>query len=72
MTLSLLRSLSDEQRARVYRPIRPGVATPGSWTVRKVIRRIISHERAHTAEILQRRTWILLGVPERSAQADAV
>jgi hypothetical protein len=32
--------------------------------VRKLVRRIISHERAHTAEIEQRRTWLLAGVPE--------
>ncbi len=66
-TLALLRSLSDEQRARLYRPIRPGVAAPGHWTVRKAVRRMIAHERAHAAEIQQRRTWILLGVPDHSA-----
>jgi len=71
-TLALLRSLNDAQRERVYRPVRPGLVTPGSWTVRKMVRRIISHDRAHTAEILQRRTWILLGVPDRSVHADAV
>jgi hypothetical protein len=32
--------------------------------VRKLARRIITHERGHAAEIMQRRTWILLGVPE--------
>jgi hypothetical protein len=37
---------------------------PEQWTVRKVIRRIISHERFHTKEIQQRLSWILLGVPE--------
>jgi len=66
-TLTLLRSLSDEQRARVYRPVRPGTAGAGRWTVRKVMRRMIAHERAHAAAIQQRRTWILLGVPDRSA-----
>ncbi len=69
-TLTLLRSLSDEQRERVYRPVRPGAAAPGRWTVRKVVRRVLAHERAHSAEIQQRRTWILLGVPKRSALGD--
>jgi predicted RNase H-like HicB family nuclease len=62
-TVAVLRSLSDEERGRVYRPLRPSQAVPEEWTVRKVLRRIISHERAHTAEIIQRRTWILLGPP---------
>jgi hypothetical protein len=34
-------------------------------TIRKVLRRLISHDRDHAAEILQRRTWLLLGVPKR-------
>lgn len=50
--------------ARTYSPIRPGRHEPDEWTLRKVMRRLISHHRAHTAEILQRRTWVLLGVPE--------
>ena len=62
-TVALLRSLDDEARSRVYRPVRPGRSTPEDWTVRKVLRRIISHERHHTAEIAQRRAWLLLGVP---------
>ncbi len=63
VTVGRLRSLTDDDRARVWRPIRPGHTEPEEWTVRKVLRRIISHERAHTAEIVQRRTWPLLGVP---------
>lgn len=66
-TLALLRSLSDEQRARVYHPVRPGATAPGRWTMRKAMRRMLAHERAHAAEIQQRRTWILLDVPDRSA-----
>lgn len=64
-TLALLRALPDGERGRVYRPVRPSRHEPEEWTVRKLLRRIISHERAHTAEIVQRRTWILLGVPHR-------
>lgn len=67
-TAALLRSLSDEERGRVYRPLRPGQRVPEEWTVRKVVRRIISHERAHAAEIIQRRTWILLGPPRHAAR----
>jgi hypothetical protein len=62
-TVALLRSLDDDARSQVYRPVRPGRSTPEDWTVRKVLRRIISHERHHTAEITQRRAWLLLGVP---------
>lgn len=66
-TLALLRSLSEEERRRVFRPLRPGQTEPQEWTARKVIRRMISHERAHTAEVIQRRTWVLLGPPELRA-----
>ena len=62
-TVALLRSLDDEARNRSYFPIRPGRSTPEEWTVRKVLRRIISHERHHAAEIAQRKAWLLLGVP---------
>jgi hypothetical protein len=62
-TVALLRSLDDHWRNRSYYPVRPGRSTPEEWTVRKVLRRIISHERHHAAEIVQRRAWLLLGVP---------
>jgi hypothetical protein len=62
-TVALLRSLDDDARSRVYRPVRPGRSMPEDWTVRKVLRRIVSHERHHAAEIAQRRAWLLLGVP---------
>jgi len=63
LTLDLLRALDDATRSRVYRPTRPSRDHAEEWTVRKLIRRTISHERAHTAEIQQRRTWPLLGLP---------
>ena len=47
---------------RLYHPVRPG-GSSGEWTMRKVLRRLISHDRAHAAEIVQRRTWLLPGVP---------
>jgi hypothetical protein len=62
-TVALLRSLDDGARSRSYFPVRPGRSTPEEWTVRKVLRRIISHERHHAAEIAQRRAWLLVGVP---------
>jgi predicted RNase H-like HicB family nuclease len=62
-TSELLRSLDDDARSRVYLPVRPSRDAPEPWTVRKLVRRIISHERAHTAEIVQRRTWLLAGMP---------
>lgn len=42
---------------------RPGRAAHEEWTVRKVARRMIAHYRVHAAEIVQRRTWVLLGPP---------
>jgi hypothetical protein len=63
-TVQLLRGFDDAARSRAYRPVRPGRTAPEDWTVRKVVRRILSHERVHTAEIWQRRSWLLLGVPE--------
>jgi len=65
-TVELLRSLSDAGRSQSYRPVRPGQSMPEEWTVRKVVRRVISHERAHTAEVVQRKSWVLLGTPKVS------
>lgn len=62
-TVEALRGLARADRARVFRPLHPGSETPGEWTLRKALRRMISHDRAHAAEIVQRRTWILLGPP---------
>ena len=63
MTVARLRSLTGDELGRTFHPIRPGIDAAESWTVRKVLRRLISHERAHTAEIMQRRTWLILGPP---------
>jgi predicted RNase H-like HicB family nuclease len=63
LTVEALRDLAPADRARVFGPLHPGSDTPGEWTLRKVLRRMISHDRAHAAEIVQRRTWILLGPP---------
>ena len=62
-TVDLLRAMSDADLSRSYWPIRPGRSEAEEWTVRKAIRRLISHERVHTAEIWQRRSWVLLGTP---------
>lgn len=62
-TVALLRGLGAGALSRSYWPQRPGRRAPEEWTVRKVLARLISHERAHTAEIWQRRSWILLGPP---------
>jgi hypothetical protein len=44
--------------------VRSWQETAEHWTARKVVRRVIAHERFHTAEIRQRQGWILLGVPD--------
>jgi hypothetical protein len=62
-TLERLRSLSPDERHRTFAAVRPSREKPDCWSVRKVVRRIVSHDRAHAAEIMQRRTWLLLGVP---------
>jgi hypothetical protein len=68
LTLNRLRSLSDAQRTYVFQPVRPGQTAPEQWTVRKLLRRLLAHERVHTAELRQRRTWLLLGVPPYASQ----
>jgi hypothetical protein len=59
-----LRSLSPEERSKKY--IRPNARTgvDAEWSARKVIRRVINHQRFHVKEIEQRLSWLLLGVPE--------
>ena len=59
-----LRNLTEDERTRVFRPRRPWQKGRETWTARKVMRRIISHERFHTKEIEQRLAWLLLGVPD--------
>jgi hypothetical protein len=63
VTRAVLLSLSGGDLACVFRPLRPGKQLAEEWTVRKVVRRMISRRRVHAAEILQRRTWVLLGTP---------
>ena len=59
----MIASLPEAQRGRVFAPQRPWQDGTERWTARKVVRRVISHERFHTAEIQQRLTWVLLGAP---------
>ncbi|MEX0784569.1 MAG: hypothetical protein WD557_18180 [Dehalococcoidia bacterium] len=66
-TVDLLRGLGDEGLSLSYWPVRPGRTAAEEWTVRQVLRRLISYERVHTAEIWQRRAWVLLGT--RAARA---
>jgi hypothetical protein len=63
LLVQALRALTAGERARRFEPIRPWQSAPEHWTARKVIRRVISHERFHTAEIRQRLSWLLVGVP---------
>jgi hypothetical protein len=67
LTIARLRALSDAERRRVFRPLRPSRHMAEEWTAAKVLRRIIAHERAHTAEVVQRRTWLLLDMPRPPA-----
>ena len=62
-TVEQLWGMSDEERSRGWMCVRPGRSVAEEWTVRKVARRIIAHERAHAAEVRQRLTWVLLGLP---------
>ena len=66
LTQVVLRGVDRRERSRVFRPVRPGRSVPEEWTIRKVVRRQIAHERVHTAEIQQRLAWLLLGLPARS------
>jgi hypothetical protein len=63
ITLERLRGLSDEERSRVYMAVRPSRPVAEPWTVRKLVGRVIAHDRGHAAEVRQRLTWVLLGVP---------
>ena len=68
-TIDILRSVPRSGRARTFAPVRPRATAPERWTLRKVVRRIISHERAHAAELVERRTWAYLGVPAHAPRA---
>jgi hypothetical protein len=62
--VAALRALSRADGARLFR-VRRGWQERGEeeWTLRKTLRRMISHERFHTAEIRQRLAWLLVGEP---------
>lgn len=68
LTVARFTGLSSEERGRLYYPRTPWGEKPEHWTARKALRRIIAHERFHTAEIQQRLAWILVGVPEYGAR----
>jgi hypothetical protein len=63
--LERLRALDEETLRAEFRH-RPSAQEAGyeHWTVRKALRRFISHERFHTKEIEQRLAWLLLGTPQ--------
>jgi hypothetical protein len=63
LLVDTMRSLTSEDLGRRFEPQRAWQSSPEHWTARKVIRRVIGHERFHTAEIRQRLSWLLLGVP---------
>jgi hypothetical protein len=63
LLIDALRSLSPDDLGRRFEPQRPWQSSPEHWTARKVLRRVISHERFHTAEVQQRLAWLQLGVP---------
>ena len=60
-----LRSLSGDDLGSLFERRQPW-QTEGAehWTVRKALRRLISHERFHTKEIEQRLAWLLIDAPE--------
>jgi predicted RNase H-like HicB family nuclease len=69
-SIATFTALSAEHRGRMFLPQTPWGAKPEHWTPRKTLRRIIAHERFHTAEIIQRKTWVLLGVPDFTRHTD--
>ena len=59
-----LRSLTDAQRAQVFRPSWPWRDDEDDeWPVRKALRRFIYHERFHIRDIEQTLAWLLTGGP---------
>ncbi len=59
-----LKDMSDDELSEVFR--RPDTRRGGysEWSARKVIRRVINHQRFHAKEIEQRLAWLLLVLPE--------
>jgi hypothetical protein len=66
LTIERLRRLSTAERGKLFHVTRSWQDRPEHWTARKVIRRIIGHERFHTKEIEQRLAWLQLGLPDFS------
>jgi hypothetical protein len=62
--LERLQSLTDGERSTVYRRPDPRRGGEAAWSARKILRRLINHERFHTKEIEQRLAWLLLALPE--------
>jgi hypothetical protein len=69
--IASITALAEADRARVFRPQRPWQASAEHWTLRKVIRRALRHERFHTAEVRQRLAWLQLGVPDFGRSASS-
>lgn len=63
-TLEVLRGLDENARNQVHRRPNPRTGAESEWSARKVVRRVIDHQRFHTKEVEQRLAWLLLGVPE--------
>ena len=61
-TLEHLRALDLGSSGAVYK--HQGPRGEAEWSARKVIRRIINHQRFHAREVEQRLCWLALGVPD--------
>jgi hypothetical protein len=61
-TIAHFRALELPDSGRVFR--RQGPRGEAEWSARKVLRRIINHQRFHAREVEQRLCWLALGVPE--------
>lgn len=62
-TIAMLRAMDEMALSRIHHPVHSADIGAEDWTVRKTLRRMIAHERMHTAEIRQRMAWLLVGVP---------
>lgn len=51
LAVDSLRSLSKRQRSEIFQPRNDPSPTCNLWTARKVLRRIVDHERLHTAYV---------------------
>ncbi len=59
LTIARLRAMTPLQRGTFYRPAWREPSEP--WTTRKVLRRIIYHERFHIRDIEQTLAWLIIG-----------